>query len=62
MTACVGLIQDVHCANQIIEQQQGDLVLMARQFLRDPHFAFQAAKQLAVQQFSWPPQYQRAKQ
>ncbi|CAF0898352.1 unnamed protein product [Rotaria sordida] len=61
MTAPVGLIVEAKQANDIVEQKYGDLVLMAREYLRDPHFALKAAKELGVKELAWPPQYQRAK-
>lgn len=61
MTAPVGLIVEAKQANEIIENKRGDLILMARQYLRDPHFPLKAAKELGVNDFAWPPQYQRAK-
>ncbi|CAF4195965.1 unnamed protein product [Rotaria sp. Silwood2] len=61
MTAPVGLIVEAKQANEIIEQEYGDLVLMAREYLRDPHFPLKAAKELGVKELTWPPQYQRAK-
>lgn len=61
MTAPVGLIVEAKQANDIVEQGSGDLVLMARQYLRDPHFPLNAAKELGVKDFAWAPQYQRAK-
>ncbi|CAF3771616.1 unnamed protein product [Rotaria sordida] len=61
MTAPVGLIVEAKQANDIVEQEYGDLVLMAREYLRDPHFPLKAAKELGVKELAWPPQYQRAK-
>lgn len=61
MTAPVGLIVEPKQANDIVEQGHGDLVLMAREYLRDPHFPLRAAKELGVKGFAWSPQYQRAK-
>lgn len=61
MTAPVGLIVEAKQANEIVEQGYGDLVLMAREYLRDPHFPLKAAKELGVKQLAWAPQYQRAK-
>ncbi len=60
MTGAVGLITSAAQANAIIEQEQADLVLMAREMLRDPHFALRAAHELG-QNISWPAQYERAK-
>lgn len=62
MTAPVGLITQAKQANDILEQGQGDLVLIAREFLRDPHFPLRAARELGVNEIAWAPQYQRAKQ
>ena len=62
ITAPVGLIVDAKQANDIVEQGHGDLVLMAREYLRDPHFPLRAARELGVKDFAWAPQYQRAKQ
>ncbi|CAF0788750.1 unnamed protein product [Adineta ricciae] len=62
MTAPVGLITQAKQANDIIERGHGDLVLIAREFLRDPHFPLRAARELGVNEMSWPPQYQRARQ
>ena len=62
IAAPVGLIVDAKQANQIIEQGEGDMVLMAREYLRDPHFPLKAARELGVKHFAWAPQYARAKQ
>ena len=53
MTAPVGLITEAKQANEIIEQGHGDLVLMAREYLRDPHFPLRAAKELGVKELVW---------
>ncbi|UJR23439.1 hypothetical protein I4U23_026444 [Adineta vaga] len=62
MTAPVGLITEAKQANDIVEQGHGDLVLIAREFLRDPHFPLKAARELGVKELAWAPQYHRAKQ
>ena len=59
-TGAVGLINGAQQAEGILENGDADLVLMARQFLRDPYFPLHAAKELAVE-MEWPLQYQRAK-
>jgi 2,4-dienoyl-CoA reductase-like NADH-dependent reductase (Old Yellow Enzyme family) len=46
-------------ANGIIESGQADLVLLAREILRDPYWPLHAAAALA-EGASWPPQYLRA--
>lgn len=60
LTGAVGLITTPAQAEGVIEQQQADLVLLARQLLRDPYFPLHAAKELNVD-MAWPPQYERAK-
>jgi 2,4-dienoyl-CoA reductase-like NADH-dependent reductase (Old Yellow Enzyme family) len=59
-TGAVGLITTAQQANGIVAMGQADIVLMARQLLRDPYFALHAAKELGVDT-SWPNQYLRAK-
>ena len=59
LTGAVGLITTPPQAAAIIEQGQADLVLLAREFLRDPYFPLRAAKALRAE-CSPPVQYQRA--
>jgi len=59
-TGAVGLITFPDQADQIIRNGQADLVLLARQFLRDPYFPLHAAAELHVD-IPWPKQYERAK-
>jgi 2,4-dienoyl-CoA reductase-like NADH-dependent reductase (Old Yellow Enzyme family) len=56
----VGLITDPLHANSIVEKGQADLVFLAREMLRDPHWPLRAAAQLGFD-MEWAPQYQRAK-
>jgi 2,4-dienoyl-CoA reductase-like NADH-dependent reductase (Old Yellow Enzyme family) len=42
----VGLIVDAFQANEIIENKQADLVVIAREHLRDPYFGIHAAIEL----------------
>lgn len=58
-TAAVGLITSATQADHIIRSQQADLVLLARELLRDPYWPMRAAEILG-QDISWPAQYQRA--
>jgi 2,4-dienoyl-CoA reductase-like NADH-dependent reductase (Old Yellow Enzyme family) len=58
-TASVGMITDAAQADQIIRNGQADLVLLAREFLRDPYWPLHAAEQLRAD-VSWPAQYLRA--
>ncbi|UBM57531.1 NADH:flavin oxidoreductase/NADH oxidase [Marinilongibacter aquaticus] len=59
-TAAVGLITEAKQADEIIENQQADLIFMAREFLRDPYFPLHAASILG-EEITWPKQYERAK-
>jgi 2,4-dienoyl-CoA reductase-like NADH-dependent reductase (Old Yellow Enzyme family)/predicted alpha/beta hydrolase len=58
-TGAVGLITEPHQAEDIVAQGQADLVLMARESLRDPYFPRRAAKVLGAEIVA-PVQYQRA--
>ncbi len=59
-TAAVGIITEAQQANDIIQSGQADLVLLARELLRDPYWPLRAAYELGIDQV-WPKQYQRAK-
>ncbi|WP_201361185.1 NADH:flavin oxidoreductase/NADH oxidase [Dictyobacter formicarum] len=59
-TGAVGLITESKQANQILEQQQADMIFLARELLRDPHWPLRAARELS-QDIAWPKQYERAK-
>jgi len=56
----VGLISSAHQADHIIRTGQADVVLLAREFLRDAYFGLRAATELR-QNVPWPVQYERAK-
>ena len=58
-SGAVGLITTPHQADEIVRREEADVVLLARQFLRDPYFAAHAADALD-QPFAWPVQYGRA--
>jgi 2,4-dienoyl-CoA reductase-like NADH-dependent reductase (Old Yellow Enzyme family) len=60
MTGAVGMITTAAEAEHIIKEEKADLVLMARQMLREPYFALHAAKELNAAT-EWPVQYERAK-
>ncbi len=60
VTAAVGLITDAQQAEQIVAQNKADIVLLAREMLRNPHWALHAAHELGVDG-PWPVQYERAK-
>jgi len=59
LTAAVGMITEPAQANSIIEDGEADLVLLAREFLRDPYWPIHAARALG-QQAEPPIQYARA--
>jgi 2,4-dienoyl-CoA reductase-like NADH-dependent reductase (Old Yellow Enzyme family) len=60
-TGAVGLITDPRQAEEIVAAGRADVVLLGRQFLRDPYWPLHAAQALAVD-LDWPPQYRRAKE
>jgi 2,4-dienoyl-CoA reductase-like NADH-dependent reductase (Old Yellow Enzyme family) len=59
-TGAVGLIRSADQAEHVLRSGQADVVILARQLLRDPYWPLAAAKQLGVQ-VRWPPQYDRAR-
>ena len=60
LTGAVGLITEAAQADDIIKNEQADLVLLARELLRDPHFPLRAAYELGYN-VKWHEQYERAK-
>lgn len=58
-TAAVGLITTARQANDIVAAEDADLVLFARESLRDPYFARRAAAELGAT-IAAPEPYQRA--
>jgi 2,4-dienoyl-CoA reductase-like NADH-dependent reductase (Old Yellow Enzyme family) len=60
LTGAVGLITESKQADEIIQTGQADLVIMAREFLRNPYFPMGAAHELG-HEVKWPVQYERAK-
>jgi 2,4-dienoyl-CoA reductase-like NADH-dependent reductase (Old Yellow Enzyme family) len=59
-TGAVGLITSAQQADHLLRTGQADLVIMARQLLRDPYWPLRAAAELKGQA-PWPNQYLRAK-
>lgn len=59
LTGAVGAITDAGQANDIIATGKADLVVIAREFLRDPYFPLHAAK-ILDKQVAIPFQYKRA--
>jgi 2,4-dienoyl-CoA reductase-like NADH-dependent reductase (Old Yellow Enzyme family) len=58
-TAAVGMITNAVQADQIVRNGEADMVLLARELLRDPYWPVHAAEALH-QVASWPTQYLRA--
>jgi 2,4-dienoyl-CoA reductase-like NADH-dependent reductase (Old Yellow Enzyme family) len=60
LTGAVGLITEAAQAEDILQENKADMIVMARAFLRDPYFPLHAAKALN-HDLDWPVQYRRAK-
>jgi 2,4-dienoyl-CoA reductase-like NADH-dependent reductase (Old Yellow Enzyme family) len=56
MTAAVGLITEARHANEIVTGGDADLVLLARELLREPYWALKAQQELGAEA-SWPISY-----
>lgn len=59
-TGTVGLITTAQEAENILQQGQADLIILARELLRDPYFPLRAAGEMKTD-VVWPLQYERAK-
>ena len=60
LTGAVGLITTAQQAEEILINKKADLIIIARESLRDPYFPLHAAKILG-DEITWPKQYERAK-
>jgi 2,4-dienoyl-CoA reductase-like NADH-dependent reductase (Old Yellow Enzyme family) len=60
VAATVGMITSAQQADTIVRTRQADMVFLARELLRDPHFPLRAARELK-QEIAWARQYERAK-
>jgi 2,4-dienoyl-CoA reductase-like NADH-dependent reductase (Old Yellow Enzyme family) len=58
-TAAVGMVTAPSQADHIIRNGQADLVVLARELLRDPYWPLRAARELG-HSIAWPSQYLRA--
>ena len=58
-TGASGLITDAAQAEHVVRSGQADIVLLARELLRDPYWPLRAARELG-HTVSWPAQYLRA--
>ena len=59
-TGAVGLITNARQADEIVCSGKADIVLLAREELREPYFPLHAARELGAQ-IAWPKQYLRAR-
>jgi len=59
-TGAVGMITEAKQADDILQAGQADLIIMARELLRDPYFPLRAAHELGYD-IKWPVQYERGK-
>jgi len=60
VVSAVGLITEAQHAAQIVSSGAADVVMLGREFLRDPHFPLRAAHELGVSIDYFPAQYVRA--
>jgi 2,4-dienoyl-CoA reductase-like NADH-dependent reductase (Old Yellow Enzyme family) len=60
LTGAVGLITEARQAENILNNEEADIILMARESLRNPYFSLHAATVLG-DEIAWPLQYIRAK-
>ncbi|KXN98664.1 oxidoreductase [Aequorivita aquimaris] len=60
LTGAVGQITTAEQSEEILKTKKADLILYARESLRQPYFPLHAATELGVD-VEWPLQYQRAK-
>ena len=58
-TGAVGLLTEPAQVERIVADQEADMVLLARELLRDPYFPRRAAQALGAD-ITPPPQYGRA--
>ncbi len=61
ITGTVGLIKTGTQAEEILQAEKADFILLGREFLRDPHFVMNAAIELN-EDIKWAPQYERGKE
>ncbi|MFC3397400.1 NADH:flavin oxidoreductase/NADH oxidase [Microbacterium amylolyticum] len=61
LVGAVGIITSGQQAEQILEDGDADVILAAREWLRDPHFGLRAAAELGEDASIWPKQYVRAR-
>jgi len=59
-TGTVGMITEAVQAEHVLRTGQADLILLARELLRDPYWPLHAAEDLRESSVPWPAQYLRA--
>lgn len=59
--SAVGMIDDAAHAERVLTAGDADVVMAAREWLRDPHFGLRAAAELGADIDYWPVQYVRAR-
>jgi 2,4-dienoyl-CoA reductase-like NADH-dependent reductase (Old Yellow Enzyme family) len=59
-SAAVGEITDAKQAEEIVASGRADVVLLARELLRNPYWALHAQRTLAPDGYRWPTQYRSA--
>jgi len=59
-TMAVGILVDPKQCQEVLQKGEADLVALAREFLREPHWPKKAADALGVK-VHWPVQYERAR-
>jgi 2,4-dienoyl-CoA reductase-like NADH-dependent reductase (Old Yellow Enzyme family) len=62
LTGAVGMITTAQQAEEILANGQADMIVIARQSLRDPYFPLHAVRELGDPVDYWPSQYLRAKE
>jgi len=59
-TVVGGLVTETQMAEEILENQRGDLIFLGRELLRNPYWVLQASQDLGAD-IQWPKAYERGK-
>jgi len=60
LTCALGILTDPHQCEDILQKGEGDIICMAREFLREPFWPLKAAQEFNLE-VEWAPQYERAR-
>jgi 2,4-dienoyl-CoA reductase-like NADH-dependent reductase (Old Yellow Enzyme family) len=60
LTGAVGLITKAIQAEEILQNEEADVIILGREMLRDPYWPLHAAREFDID-LTWPKQYLRAK-